>query len=158
LIKAVVRLVALCSAHAQLVVLSNVILAVLLGAYAAARLGMNADTFSLIDPHLPWRQREIALNQAFPRDTNQLVIVIDGAEPAAADAAAERLATMLATDMRHFKTVTRPDGGEFFRRNGLLFLSLERAHGRFRPDRCRATAHRLACRRSHPAAFRHGPG
>lgn len=125
LITAVVRLVALCREHAHLVVLSNVILAVLLGAYTAARLGMNADTFSLIDPNLPWRQREIAFNQAFPRDTNQLVIVIDGAEPAAADDAADRLATMLAADTRHFKTVTRPDGGEFFRRNGLLFLSAE---------------------------------
>src|SRR5262249_939550 len=104
LIKAVVRLVTFCRAHAHLVVASNIILAVLLGAYTATRLGMNADTFSLIDPHLAWRQREIAFNQAFPRETNQLVIVIDGAEPAATDDAADRLATMLAVDTRHFST------------------------------------------------------
>jgi hopanoid biosynthesis associated RND transporter like protein HpnN len=123
--RAVVRLVEICCAQAHLVVFSSVVLAVLLGAYTASRLSMNTDTFSLIDPHLPWRQREIANNQAFPRDTDQLIIVIDGDAPAVADEAADRLAACLAADTSHFKTVARPGGGEFFRRNGLLFLSIE---------------------------------
>lgn len=123
--RAVLRLVGFCRTYAPFVVLSGVTLAVLLGVYTVHRLGMNADAFALIDPNLPWRQREIAYSQAFPRDAEQLVIVIDASDAAAADDAADRLAARLAADDRHFKTMTRADGGEFFRRNGLLFLSEE---------------------------------
>ena len=121
----VVRLVTFCRVHALAVVLSTIFMAGLLGAYTLDRLGVDSNAFDLIDPNLPWRQREIEFGKIFPRDKDQLVVVVDGAEPGAVDEAATQLAARLAGDARHFKTVTRPGGGAFFRRNGLLFLSID---------------------------------
>src|SRR6185295_12839661 len=42
-----------------------------------------------------------------------------------ASQAATALAARLEADKTHFVQVTQPGGGEFFRRNGLLFLSVE---------------------------------
>jgi len=54
-----------------------------------------------------------------------LVIVVDGSTPELADRGAAALAQRLAAEPQLFKTVERPDGGEFFDRNGLLFLDAE---------------------------------
>lgn len=122
---AIARLVELCRAHAAWVVLAAAVLTVALGVYTARNLGMTTDAFKLIDPTLEWRQREIAFRAAFPRDADQLVVVVDGRDPVAVDEAAESLAARLAADARHFNTVSRANGGAFFERNGLLFLPLD---------------------------------
>jgi hypothetical protein len=90
---------------------------------AVTRFAINTDTASLISPSLPWRQAEIAFDRAFPQRTELVAVVIDGRSPEITDEAAERLALALRADPDTFRSVERPDGGPFFAKNGLLFLS-----------------------------------
>ncbi len=63
------------------------------------------------------------METAFPQLRDVMVVVVDGATPELAEDAATRLAQKLAGDTAHFRRVSRPDGGEFFAREGLLFSS-----------------------------------
>ncbi len=92
------------------------------GVYAARNLGMNTDTADMISPDLPFRQATKAFDQAFPQFADLLVVVVEADTPDRAEAAADALAAALKTDKRLFRTVYRPGGEPFFRRNGLLYL------------------------------------
>jgi len=108
--------------HAGRVVLAGVLLAVLSAWVGSSRLGISTDTSALFSASLPWRQRDIAWDRAFPQFRYLLVAVIDADMPEAADQTAADLAAALATDTAHFSAVTRPDASPYFDRNGLLFL------------------------------------
>ena len=94
-------------------------------AYARQNFAIDTDTSQLISSALPWRQRELQLHAAFPQLTDMIVVVVDGLTPEIADNSARALATELARRPELFQVVRRPDGGPFFDRNGLLFLSTE---------------------------------
>ncbi len=49
------------------------------------RLGVTTDTSALFSERLPWRQRTMAIERAFPRGQDLLVAVVDGATPEEAD-------------------------------------------------------------------------
>jgi hypothetical protein len=89
------------------------------------RFAINTDTAGLISPNLQWRQVEIDFEKTFPQRVGLVVAVIDAATPEGADAAADRLTADLSALPKLFEGVERPDGGPFFARNGLLFLSPE---------------------------------
>lgn len=92
---------------------------------ATTRFAMTTDTAALIAPDVDWRRQERVMERAFPQFTDSMLVVVDGATPELAEEGAARLADRLATDPVHFRRVTRPDGGEFFAREGLLFGSRE---------------------------------
>jgi hopanoid biosynthesis associated RND transporter like protein HpnN len=117
-----VALVDRCRLHAVLVVVASLLLAIAGGAYSWRHLGVSTDTDLLFSPDLPWRQRQMAFDAQFPQFRDLIVAVIDGQTPEAVDATAAALATALAADPSHFRTVRRPDASPFFNRNGLLFL------------------------------------
>jgi hopanoid biosynthesis associated RND transporter like protein HpnN len=100
----------------------GLLLAIMSGWLGATRLGISTDTSALFAPSLPWRQREIALDKAFPQFSDLLVAVIDAAVPEEADQTAADLAAALSADTAHFQSVRRPDASPYFDRNGLLFL------------------------------------
>jgi hypothetical protein len=125
LIAAIARVVRLSTRHAWVVIAAFLIAAVLAGGYVARHIAINTDSSKLLSSSLPWRQQEIKLNALFPQRTDLIVAVIDGTTPEAADEAANALANALAPQTNLFRTVTRPDGGAFFARNGILFLSVE---------------------------------
>jgi hypothetical protein len=108
--------------NALAVLLGGVVLAVLSGVLASARLGVTTDTDRMFTASLPWRQQAIAFDRAFPQFTDLLVAVIDAATPEAADATAAALAERLAADKTHFISVRRPDASPYFDREGLLLL------------------------------------
>jgi len=89
---------------------------------AAERLQVTTDTSGLFSASLPWRQRDIELQHAFPQNGDLLVAVIDAATPEESEATAEALAAALASDTAHFKEVRRPDASPFLEQNGLLYL------------------------------------
>ena len=99
------------------------VLAVAAVFYAAGHFAMTTDTAALISPDVPWRQHERAFDDAFPQLRDSMVVVVDGKTPELAEDGATRLAATLAADHAHFRNVTRPDGGPFFSREGLLFSS-----------------------------------
>jgi hopanoid biosynthesis associated RND transporter like protein HpnN len=125
LIAAIARVVRLSTRHAWIVIAAFLIAAVLAGGYVTRHIAINTDSGKLLSSSLPWRQQEIKLNKLFPQRTDLIVAVIDGTTPEAADEAANALATALAPQTNLFRNVTRPDGGEFFARNGILFLSVD---------------------------------
>ena len=123
-IAAIVRIVRLSTRHAWVVIPAFLIAAVLAGVYVSRHIAINTDTGKLLSSSLPWRQQEEKLNQLFPQRTDLMIAVIDGATPEAADEAADALVGALANRKDVVRTVYRPDGGEFFARNGILFLSV----------------------------------
>ena len=116
-------LVDLSRRFACLVTLLGVALTAVSGYYASTHLSLDTDIDKLLDQNLPWRKREMAYDKDFPQFSNLIAIVIDGATPDQAEDAASALAQKLETDPDLFKSVKRPDGSDFFRKNGMLFLS-----------------------------------
>jgi uncharacterized protein len=121
----VIRLVE--ASRRQAASLSILILATVavVGLVAARHIGIDTNTDRLFSPDLPWRRAAAELDHAFPQAAELLAIVIDGATPDQAEDAATILARSLAANGDLFQDVRQPDGGMFFRRNGLLFLSRE---------------------------------
>ena len=111
--------------HARLVVLVSVVLTAIAAAFAATHFDMTTDTSDLIAPTVGWRQDSAALSAAFPKQDGDLVIVVDGQTPELASDAAAQLASALATDQVHFVSASQSEGGDFFKRQGLLFGSLD---------------------------------
>jgi uncharacterized protein len=121
----IARLVEFSRRHAVVNALAALALVLLAGWYAAGHLSIDTDIEKLLPSDLPWRQNEIALDRAFPRNADLLAIVIDGTNGDLADSAAQRLADRLKAEPQLFHYVRRPDGGAFFDQNGLLFLSVD---------------------------------
>ena len=117
------RAVAASIARPWLTIVAALVLAALALAVVADRFAMTTDTAELISPNVDWRKQERAMETAFPQLRDVMLVMIDGATPEQAEDGATRLATRLAADKAHFRRVSRPDGGDFFGREGLLFGS-----------------------------------
>jgi len=103
---------------------AGLLLLTVIGAvFAAQRLHIDTDIDKLMSPDLQWRQREAEMERAFPQNVDLLVVVVDGDTPDRAEDASAALTDYLANEKGLFKTVRRAGGGEFFEREGLLFLS-----------------------------------
>lgn len=125
LTRALVYLGAFCQSRAPWVIGAALVLSVCAVLVVMHRLSVNTDTGKLIDPNLPWQLDNAALDRAFPQNTNLLAIVIDGQTPELAESAAVQLTQALTAEPTLFRTVRRPDGGPFFDKNGILFLSVK---------------------------------
>ncbi len=110
--------------HAAPLVLGLLLLAICGGYFTASRIRFDTDFDKLIAADLPWRQREAEMDRAFPQNDDLLAIVIDGKSPDLASDAADALAQRLGGMKELFRTVREPEGGPFFRREGVLFLPL----------------------------------
>ena len=97
------------------------IFAIAAGFYTARHFSINTDINKLISPDLDWRKRDIQFDAAFDRDST-ILAVVEGPTPELTGAASAALEQKLATDSRHFASVEALGSGEFFEKNGLLFL------------------------------------
>ena len=125
IIAAVARAVRLSTRYAWLVIPGFLIAAVFAGFYLTRHIAIDTDSSKLLSSSLPWRQQEIKLNDLFPQRTDRIIAVVDATTPEGAEEAASALADALAAQPDAIRTVTRPDGGEFFARNGILFKSVD---------------------------------
>jgi uncharacterized protein len=123
----IVAIVTRCTRHAWLVIILSALLGVVSGVYAARHFAINTDINTLIDQHLPWRQRDLAFEKAFPQRLHSILAVVDAPTPELASQAADALVARLSTNKELILGISQPGGGEFFRRNGLLFLPTEEA-------------------------------
>jgi hopanoid biosynthesis associated RND transporter like protein HpnN len=119
---AIVTVVTRCTRHAWLTIIVATLLGVLSGVYATRHFGINTDINTLISPDLPWRQREIAFEKAFPQHLRSILVVVEAPTPELTTQATAALFERLSSNNQLFDTIAQPGGGEFFRRNGLLFL------------------------------------
>ena len=124
-IAAVARVVRLSTRYAWVVIPAFLIAAILAGVYVSRHIAINTDIGKLLSSSLPWRQQEMKLNRLFPQRTDLMIAVIDATTAEAADEAADALVNALSGRSDVIRTITRPDGGEFFARNGVLFLSVD---------------------------------
>jgi hopanoid biosynthesis associated RND transporter like protein HpnN len=123
--RAIVAIVRTSSRHAGPVLLLSIILAVTAAWYAGNHFAITTDTNEFISASLPWRQRLAAFNKAFPQRDDNIVVVIDGASPELAEAAAAQITDKMRGKPDLYSFVERPDGGPYFNKNGLLFLPVD---------------------------------
>jgi hopanoid biosynthesis associated RND transporter like protein HpnN len=119
----VVAIVRTCTRFATLVVVVSLLLAVGASYYAARHFSINTDINRLISPDLDWRKRDNQFEHAFDRE-KLILAVVEAPTPELASAASTALAAKLAGD-KHFESVQPLGSGEFFEKNGLLFLPVE---------------------------------
>lgn len=119
----VVSIVRTCTRFATLVVILSLLLAVGASVYAARHFSINTDINTLISPDLDWRKRDNQFEKAFDRE-KLILAVVEAPTPELASAASKALATKLAGDV-NFESVQPLGSGEFFEKNGLLFLPVE---------------------------------
>lgn len=111
--------------HALLHFLGGLLIAAFSAWYClSGHIGVSTDTDLLFKSSLPWRQRAVELNKAFPQFRDLLVAVVEARIPEEADATANQLAAALSQDKAHFLTVRRPDASPFLQKEGMLFLSV----------------------------------
>ena len=120
----IARLVGACCARPWLVAGLGLVLTIAAGGFAVSRFAMTTNTDALLSPKLEWRQREAVYDRLFPQHGDDIVVVVDGKTPELAEAAAAALAAKFPARSDLFTHVERPDGGDFFAREGLLYLSL----------------------------------
>ena len=120
----VVSVVKACTRFAPFVLILSLVLTVASGIYAARHFAINTDINKLISPDLDWRQRDMQIERAFDRE-KLILAVVEAPTPELAGAAADALAEKLKTDKKNFEAVQPLGSGEFFARNGLLFLPTE---------------------------------
>ncbi|MDE1180257.1 MMPL family transporter [Paraburkholderia sp.] len=121
----IVRLVARSVRHPLQVIGISLVLAVLSGYYVAHHFKINTDISRLIETDAKWSSLSSAMDRAFPQRGQTVLVVVEARAPEFADAAANALAKGLQADPKEFVGVTQPAGGEFFEKNGLMYLSLD---------------------------------
>ena len=119
----IVRLVRACCRYPSLTVIVASLITLGAGIYSYENFAIHTDTSQLISSRLPWRQRELQLDAAFPQFVDTILVVLDGATPELARDGSSRLAAALAEDRANFQAVQEEGGGAFFKKNGLLFLT-----------------------------------
>nr|WP_249151030.1 MMPL family transporter [Bradyrhizobium sp. JYMT SZCCT0180] len=120
----VVSIVRTCTRFATLIVVVSLLLAIGAGFYAARNFVINTDINTLISPDLDWRKRDNQFEKAFDRE-KLILAVVEGPTPELTSAAGKALADKLAGDTKNFESVQPLGSGEFFEKNGLLFLPVE---------------------------------
>ena len=117
----VVSIVKTCTRFAIPVVLVTLALAIAAGYYTSQNFQINTDINTLISAKLDWRQRDNQFDKAFDRDST-ILAVVDSPTPELTSAAAAALEQKLTGDTKHFSSVQPLGSGEFFEKNGLLYL------------------------------------
>jgi hopanoid biosynthesis associated RND transporter like protein HpnN len=117
----VVSIVRTCTRFATLTLLLGLALAVAAGFYTARHFAINTDINTLISDKLDWRQRDVQFDTAFDRDST-ILAVIEAPTPELTTTAAAALLEKLKGDKKNFLSIQPLGSGEFFEKNGLLFL------------------------------------
>jgi uncharacterized protein len=120
----VVQIVRACTRFATLTLLVGLVLATAAGYYTVGHFAINTDINTLISSNLDWRQRDQQFDKAFDRDRT-ILAVVEAPTPEQTSAAAAALEQKLKDDKTNFQSMQPLGSGEFFDKNGLLFLPTE---------------------------------
>ena len=120
----VVSIVRACTRFATLTLLVGLILAVASGYYASQHFAINTDINTLISDKMDWRQRDVQFDRAFDQDAI-ILAVVEAPTPELTTSAAAALEAKLKDDRKNFVSMQPLGSGEFFEKNGLLFLPTE---------------------------------
>ncbi len=121
MIHPLVRTVAFACRRPWAVALGGLLLTIAAALFAIGHFAMTTDATALISRDVAWRVAERRMDAAFPQNGDTVLVVIDGATSELAERGAAGLAARMGADRAHFRRVARPDGGDYFAREGLLF-------------------------------------
>ena len=124
LTRTVVSIVRGCTRFATLTLLIALVLAIAAGFYTAKHFSINTDINKLISPNLDWRQRDQQFDQAFDRDST-ILAVVEAPTPELTKSASSALEQKLRGDTENFISMQPLGSGEFFDKNGLMFLPVD---------------------------------
>ncbi|HZD91327.1 MAG TPA: hopanoid biosynthesis-associated RND transporter HpnN, partial [Pseudolabrys sp.] len=110
-----------CTRWPWLVLALSLALAALAGLYTVNNFAITTDISKLISPNLPWRQREVAFNKAFPQSSNIILAVVDGPTSEAASQATLSLSHALEQQKSLFSAVDPVSETPFFAHSAFLF-------------------------------------
>jgi hopanoid biosynthesis associated RND transporter like protein HpnN len=116
-----VRWVAFAARRPRLVAVVIFAVALAALAFTFSRFSLSTSEDNLISPNLPYRQAIAKLSREFPDQSAGIVVVIDATTPEQGQQAAAALTQQLAANPALFPRVRRPQSGEFFAREGLLY-------------------------------------
>lgn len=92
--------------------------------YVMNHLTVNTDTAAMISTDVPFQKNRLRLEKAFPQDVSSIVLLVEGKTPEQTNLAVESITQSLESFKEHLISVHVPDGGDFFRHNGLLYLTV----------------------------------
>ncbi len=93
--------------------------------YLKQNFRINTDLNSMISEKLHFRKIEKDFSRAFPQLSDTIVVVIDAETAEQAVSARKHMAGRLRKETGLFKTVFEPGGGDFFEKNGLLYMDTD---------------------------------
>ena len=117
------KVVAASCRRARLVILLGLVLGAVSLAYVVTCFAISTDTDALISHKVAWRRHASDFDRAFSGKSDQIVVVVDGRTSELAEAGAAALAAQMRGRPDLIRSVSRPAGGDFFDREGLLFLT-----------------------------------
>lgn len=109
--------------HSSIVLIITLLVSMAVLFYLKQNFRINTDLNGMISEKLLFRKLEREFSNAFPQFSDTIVVVLDGNTPEQAMLARRSMAERLRKETKIFKTVYEPGGGEFFEKNGLLYLS-----------------------------------
>ena len=105
-----------------LLIVSFVVASVFVGKYTMDNLTVNTNTADMISTDLPFQQNRLKLEKAFPQDVDTVLLLVESNSPEQTSAVVKRISEALRQKKDVVKSVYVPDEGEFFDRNGMLYL------------------------------------
>jgi uncharacterized protein len=116
--RATVKIIDFCARHKLAIIVVGTLLLMGSATFDVLAFSVNTDVEALISQDLPWHERQVELNEAFPQRAISVVVTTPTAENA--EIATDELVQRLSKDPDLFKKVGQPDSGAYFERNGLL--------------------------------------
>ncbi|MGH8474754.1 MAG: MMPL family transporter, partial [Methylococcales bacterium] len=118
------RLAEISARYALCLILAVAVVSGLLVYYMSQHFSINTKTADMLDSRLPFRRAQTEMDLAFPQLAGNIVIVTEAQSMVRANELAHRLAVQLKSKRKLFDSVYEPAGGDFFARNGLLYLDI----------------------------------
>src|SRR5438067_756510 len=117
---AIAAIVDFCTRFPWWVLAGALVLSAVSGVYVARHFAIKTDINDLISSQVPWTKRARQYMDAFPQ--RGILVVVDAPTPELVDQAARKLTEALKHRPDVIREVGEAQSGEFFERNGLLFL------------------------------------
>lgn len=108
--------------HPVLVVAAYILITFLVLYFIVSNFEINTDMTDMISEELDFRRLDKEFSEAFSQLSRNIVVVIESTTPEQTLKVQTMLANTLKKRTDIFETVYVPGGGEFFEKNGLLFL------------------------------------
>jgi hypothetical protein len=102
------------------VIVLSLALAVASTVYTARHFHIKTDVTDLFPHDLPWTRRAFEYMRSFPQP--DIMVVLEAPTPELVDEATAKLVAALAARRDVIRAVHQPQSGEFFERDGLLYL------------------------------------